>query len=78
MEQVLYSQVVMLSQKDLNITEENKNKNEDNFKFQCQSERSQRWFDIDFDWIDENLSTREPDVYKKYFKGMMKHKIQMY
>ena len=40
MEQGLYAQVVMLRQKDLNITEENKNKNEDKFKSQGQSARS--------------------------------------
>ena len=49
MEQGLYSKVVMLSRKYLKITESNKNKNEAKFKFQGQSERSQRWFDLDFD-----------------------------
>ena len=68
MEQVLYAHVVMLLQKDLKITEENKNKNEYKFKFQGQSARSQCWFDIDFDWIKENFSTREPDLYKKMFQ----------
>ena len=41
-EQGLYAQVVMLHQKELKITEANKNKNEDKFKFQCKSARSQR------------------------------------
>ena len=39
MEQGLYAQVVMLRQKDLKITEANKNKNEAKFKFQGLSAR---------------------------------------
>ena len=39
----------MLRRKDFKITEANKNKNEAKFKFQGQSARSQRWFDLDFD-----------------------------
>ena len=31
--------------------------------------RSQCWFDLDVDWIEENFSTREPDFYKKIFKA---------
>ena len=38
-------------------------KNEAKFKFQNQSEISQRWFDIDFDWIKVNFRTHEPDFY---------------
>ena len=53
----------------MNITEANKNKNKDKFKFQGQSTRSQRWFDIAFDWIKENFSTREPDFYKKIYQS---------
>ena len=48
MEQALYAQVVMLRLKDLKFIAENKNKNESKFKFQGQSVRSQRWFDLDF------------------------------
>ena len=48
-EQGCYAQVVMFRRNDLNITEANKNKNEDKFKFQGRSTRSQHWFDIDFD-----------------------------
>ena len=58
--QGLYAQVVMLRQKDLNITKVIKNENEAKFKFQCQSTRSQSWFDIDFVWIVKNVSTCEP------------------
>ena len=67
LEQVLYSQVVMLCQKYFNITEANKNKNEDKFKFQGQSIRSQHWFDLDFDWIEVNFSTRDPGFYSKIY-----------
>ena len=52
----------------MKIAEENKNKNGDKFKFQGQSAISQRWFDIDFDWIGENFSTHEPDFYKKIYQ----------
>ena len=37
-------------------------------KSQYQSGRSQRWFDLDFGWIEENFSTREPDLYKKIYQ----------
>ena len=46
----------------------NKNKNEVRFKFQGQLTRSQHWFDLDFDWIEVNFSTRETDFYKKHFQ----------
>ena len=68
MEQGLYSQVVMLLRKYLKTTEANKDKNEAKFKFQGQSERLQRWFDLDFDWIEEIFITREPWFYRKIFQ----------
>ena len=64
-EQELYAQVVKLRQKDLKFIAANKNKNEAKFKFQGQSARSQRWFDLDFDWIEVNFSTCEHDLNKK-------------
>ena len=67
-EQLLYEQVVIISRKDLKFIAENNNKNEAKFKFQGQSARSQRWFDLDFDCIGVNFSTREPNVYKKLFQ----------
>ena len=70
MEQVLYAHVVKLRRKDLKIVAADKNKNEAKFKFQGLSARSQRWFDLDFDLIELNVSTREPDFYKKLFKSM--------
>ena len=39
MEQVLYAQVFIISRKDLKFISENKNKNEEKFKFQGQSAR---------------------------------------
>ena len=68
MEQGLYAQVVMISRKDLKFIAENKNKNEAKFKFQGQSARSQCWFDLEFDWIQVNFITHEPDLYKIFFK----------
>ena len=71
-EQGLYAQVFM------KFVAENNNNNEANFKFQGQSARSQRWFDIDFDWIEVNFRTREPDLYKIFFRAMTIHKIQIH
>ena len=78
MEQALYAQVVMLRLKDLKFIAENKNKNESKFKFQGQSVRSQRWFDIDFYWIEVSFSTHEPDFYKRNSKAMTIHRIQIH
>ena len=59
----------MLRQNNLKVIAANKNKNEAKFKFQGQSARSQRLFDLDFDWIEETLSTREPDFYQKLLQS---------
>ena len=67
-EQGLYAQVIMVCPKDLKKIATDKKTNEAKFKFQGQSERSQRWFDLDLDWIEVNFSTREPDLYKKLFQ----------
>ena len=48
---------------------ENKNKNEATFKFQGLSARSQHWFDLGFDCIEVNFSTREPGLHKKRFQS---------
>ena len=66
MGKVLYAQVVEISWKDFKFIAENKNKNEAKFKSQGQSEISHRWFDIYFDWIEVNFSTREPGFYKNF------------
>ena len=68
MEQVLYEKLVKIRQKDLKFIATNKNTNEAKFKFQGQSARSQRWFNLEFDWIEVNFSTCEPDFYKKPFQ----------
>ena len=69
MEQGLYSQVIMLRQKYLKFVATDKNKNEAKFKFQGQYARSQRWFDLNFYFIEVNFSTHEPDFYKKPFQS---------
>ena len=48
---------------------EDRNKNEAKFKFQGQSARSRRWFDLEFDWVEVNFSTQEPDLYKETFQS---------
>ena len=67
-EKGLYAQVTKIRQKDLKFIAEHNNKNEAKFKFQGLSARSQSWFDLDFDWIEVNFSTRGPDLYKKLFE----------
>ena len=69
MENGLYAQVVKLLWKNLEFIAANKNKNEAKCKFQGQSAISQRWFDLEFDCIEVNSSTREPDFYKKRFQS---------
>ena len=78
MEQGLYAQVIILCQKHLKCFAADKNKNEAKFKLQGQSARSQLWFDLDFDWIEVNFITREPDFYKTFFKAITTHKIQIH
>ena len=77
MEQGLYEQVIML-RCYLKFVAAAKNQNGAKFKFQGQSAISQRWFDLDFDFIKVIFSTREPDFYKKFFKDMTIHKIQIH
>ena len=67
-EQGLYAQVIMLHRKDLKIVAIDKNKNEAKFKFQDQSARSQCWFGLEFDWIEVNFITHEPDFYNFFSK----------
>ena len=63
MEQVLYAHVIMIRREDLYLVATDRIKNEAKFKFQGQYTRSQRWFDLDFGWIEVNFSTHEPDFY---------------
>ena len=78
MEQGVYAQVDMLCQNYLKTTESNRNKKETEFKFQRQSARSQRWFDIYFYFIEEKFSTQEPDLCRKYIKGMTTQDINTF
>ena len=68
MEKILYSQVIRIRRKDLKFFATDKNKNEAKFKFHGISARSQRWFDLDLDWIEVNFRTCEPGFYKKLFQ----------
>ena len=68
-EKKLYAQVVKLRRKALKFFAADKNKTDAKFKFQGQSARSQLWFDLELDWIDINVSTCEPDFYKKLFQS---------
>ena len=68
-EQGLHSKIVIIRRKDLKITEANRNRNKAKFKFQGQYEILQRWFDLDFDCIEVNFSTRETDFYRRIFQG---------
>ena len=68
MKQGSYAQVVVLRRNYLIFTEANKNRIGTKFKFHGQLARSQRWFDLDFKWIGENFSTREPDFFRKVFQ----------
>ena len=67
-EQGLYAQVVMIFQKYFKTTDANKDKIEAKFKFQGQSARSHRWFDLGFYWIEVHFSTHEPELYRKIFQ----------
>ena len=67
---------MMLCQKDLKFNEANKNENKSKFKFQGQSARSQRWFDLDFDWIEETFRTRDPDLCRKIYQRHDETKFQ--
>ena len=60
--------MVNLCRKDLEFVVADKKKNEAKSKFQGLSARSQRWFGLDFGWIEVNFITREPNFYKKLFQ----------
>ena len=61
MKKGLYAQVIMLRRKDLKFVATDQNKHEAKLNVQGQLSRSQRWFDLDFDWIKVYFSTHEPD-----------------
>ena len=68
-EQGLYAQVIMIRRTDLKFVATDENKNEAKFKFHSQYARSQRWFDLDLDWIEVNFSPHDTDFYKKNFQS---------
>ena len=35
------------------------------YNFRGQSAKPRRWFNIDHEWLKENIMTREPNFYKK-------------
>ena len=49
------------------------------YNFQGKYARSIRWFDLDYEWLEENFRTREPDLYiyfyQKYIKGQQTRKM---
>ena len=77
-EQGLYTQVVMLPGKDLNISKYNRNKNKINISYRV----SQKYRSVGLILILIGLRTilaRVKPIYIcRYSKGMMKHKIQIY
>ena len=77
-EQGLYEQVIKLCRNDLKFAAANKNKNEAKLKLQGQSARSQHWFDLHFDWVEANFSTREPDLYRKLFQSHIKINLKYF
>ena len=78
MEQVLYEQVIILRRNYLEFVVIDRNKNEAKFKFQGQSARSQRWFDLDFDWIEKILAHVGLVSIRNSFKSMTINKIQIH
>ena len=59
----------MIRRKYLDDKKEKENTNK--YKFQGQYARSIRWFDIEYDSLEEKFSTREPDFYN-FFKMNIK------
>ena len=66
MEQGLNAQVVMILQKESD--NEKKKWKDQEYNFQGQSAISRRWFDLDNEWLEENLSIREPHFYLKMYQ----------
>ena len=64
----MYSQVVIIRRKTEVEEAHNNSKKKCKYYFQGKSERSQRWFDIDLDWLKYNFMTMEPEFYKHMFQ----------
>ena len=63
MEQGLYEKVLIIYRKYLDNKKEKENT--ERYIFQGKSARSMRWFNHDYEWLEESLSTFELDFYKK-------------
>ena len=68
----------MLHRKYLKMNKNNKIITQETFKLQGQYEISQHWFDFDFDLIEQNFSTIEPDFYKTIYHRNDKTKDRIY
>ena len=66
MEQELYTQVVMILQKESENKKEKENTKK--YNFQGQSARSRRLFVLDHECLEENFMTYELDFYKNFIK----------
>ena len=75
LENGLYALVVMIRIRELDdIKEKDKTKI---YNFQGQSAMTKHWFDLDHEWLKENIMTREPDFYLKNIKinlGVIQHR----
>ena len=56
--------MIHLSESDTKKEKENTKK----YIFQGHQAKSRRWFNLDHEWLKENLRTHEPDFYRKYIK----------
>ena len=56
----------------------NRKKIRQTFNFQGQSAITKHWFNIDHEWLKENVIKREPKFYKNYIKlnlGVIQHTL---
>ena len=60
LEQGLYAQVVMIRVRNLDVIKE-KYKTKI-YNFYKKSARTKHWFDLDHEWLKENLMKREPSL----------------
>ena len=78
MEQALYAQVFMPRQKDLNITEENRTKNGDNSSSGVSIQDHSVGLILILIGLRKILAYVNLIYIRKYFKIMMKHRIQIH
>ena len=64
----------LFSAKGNQMVKKNKTKK---YKFQGQSARSIRWFDLDYEWLEEIFRKRELDFYKNCIKIILGVIIQI-